>query len=459
MKNIFRINSQQILNLWRNIAYGLMAVALLILLTSILPNILAPVISTTVAFILYLYAYSGNNSRKQNCVVHITAIFFSIFTYTIILVLLNLASIWLPGFSVWTELTFLTGQYIPILILGPTAFVTCLFVVLRGKESSVCTDCMLTNGPYRVRGRIGMILHKESHLQLVNLTAIFALITVLTFVYYLYGYNPTNITARDMFVFCWLPIVLLFVDIVYFAIRYYNLYLDLRESDQILTPSELSEMQETTWVRYYVICEDSLFLDMTAHDELNESQSESVVETPFIVKRKASYISDSEAASIIRHLTGIRDGKIRLFYGRRSPDNFKQSVNRYFYFLPGKLELYPDLNDVEGTWVDSHKIKELFHNPDVKLSPLLRTDITRLATIIITAKTFNERGERRTKLRQYHPTFTFEELPESKLDFQDNSWLRVSCFNCDTPHYRLRRLWRALTRRHKYPSTIDESNL
>lgn len=450
MKNIFRINSLQVYNLWRNTAYGLMTMALIILLTTLLPCYLAPVVSTIAALTMYIFAYTGNN-RKQSCILHISAVFISILSYTFLLILLNLASTWIASFDVWFELTFFADTFIPVLLLAPVTLVTCIFLLLRGNSSSVCTDCMLINGNYRTRGRIGIILHHESKVQLSNLAVVFGVITAISYLYYLYVYNSTNITSRDTFVFCWLPIILLIGDVIFFAIRYYNLFLDLRERNQIVTPRELSEMNVTTWVRYYVICEDSVYLNMHAPDELKEADTDTVIETPFIVNRETSSITDDEAAAIIRQLTGVRDGKLRFFFGRRSPDNFKHSVIRYFYFLPGELERYPELKDVEGTWISSNKFKTLFYNAGVRFSPLLNTDMTRLATIIITSKTFNERGERRTKLKQYHPSFNFEELYHSDIDFQDNSWLRVSCFNSDMPHYRIKRMWRNITRRHNIP--------
>lgn len=453
MKNIFKINSIQTFNMWRNVAYGLIIMALVLLLTYLLPKFLAPIISTAAAFGIYVMSYTESN-RRNNCLLHPAAILLILITYTFFLVALNLASLWITSFDIWYELSFFSDPYIPILLLAPVGLITAFTLLIRGQEASVCTDCRLTNGHYTLRGRIGIIFHHEAQIQLKNLILIFSLLTLGTYLYFFLVYNPVNITSRDTFVFLWVPILIFIFDTAYFAIRYYNLYLDLRERDQIVTPMELSEMSSKTWIRYYVICEDSIYLNMHSKDELNESGSESVVETPFIVNRETTTISESEAMSIIRALTGVRDGKLKFFFGRKSPDNFKHSVMRYFYFIPGEPENYPELNDVEGTWISSNKFKTLLYNPTLRFSPLLRTDMTRLATIIITSKTFTKNGERRTKLKQYHPSFNFEELYDSRLDFQNDTWLRVSCFNSNTSHFKLKRMWRNFTRRNNVQ--VDE---
>lgn len=453
MKDIFKINSLQIYNLWRNIAYGLVIMALMLLLTYLVPSILTPVISTIAAFVLYMTTYSNAN-RRQICLLPPSAIFISILSYTLLLVGLNLANLWINSFTIPFELVFFTHPFLPVLLLAPVTFVSCVTLLFRGSASSVCTDCILTNGHYRLRGRMGIILHHESRFELRNLALVFGSISVWVWLYFLLAFNSVNLTARDVFVFFWLPIIVIILDAVYFAIRYYNLYLDLRERDQVVSPQELSNMNMRTWVRYYVICEDNIYLNMNAPDILDEADKRGVIETPFIISRETNSITEDEAASIIRNLTGVRNGKLRFFFGRKSPDNLKHSVIRYFYLLPGETENYPHLNDVEGSWISSNKFKTLYYNSNMRFSPLLNTDMTRLATIVITSKTFNENGERRTKLRQYHPSFNFEELYHSKLDFQDSKWLRVSCFNCDVPHYRFKRLWRSLTRRNNV--AIDE---
>lgn len=454
MKEIFKINSVQVYNIWRNTAYGLIVVALTLLASSLLPTFLAPIVSSVAAFSIYLLTYN-ETSRRQNCLKHPSVVLISLITYTFLLLVLNMASLWIDNFELWFELSFFTSPYVPILLLAPTITFTALYMRLKGDNSSVCIDCRMVYGHYMQRGQIGVLMHSEAKKQLDNLIKVFGFLTLTSCLYYFLVYNPTNFTSRDSFVFLWFPVVVIIFDIFYFAIRYYNVFLDLQQQNLVVSPQELSAMQTKTWVRFYVICEDSIFLNMHARDDLHEDDKHDVIETPFIVSRESEGISEKEATAIIHSLTGVRDGKLRFFYGRRSADNFKHNIIRFFYFLPGEVAQYPHLKDVAGTWISSNKFKTLhFTNPNLHLSPLLRTDMNRLATIIVTSKTFNEKGERRTKLKQYHPSFNFEELHNSKLDFQDNAWMRVAAFNSNIPNFRLKRFWRNLFRHRNV--TVDE---
>lgn len=453
MKDIYKINSIQIYNIWRNTATGLMLVGLTLLLTYILPTFLAPVVSTCAAFAIYILTYNEIN-RRQSCLLHPSAILLSLINYTFLLLILNIASVWITSFNIWFELSFFTEPFLPILLLAPVTFATAVILLFRGDSASVCTDCQITNGHFSMRGRMGSILHTESKLQLRNLVLISGLISAGTLLYFAFAYNPVNITSRDTLVFYWLPILLIIFDIVYFGMHYYNLYLDLREQDLVVTPQELAETSTKTWVRYYIICEDNIYLNMHSKDAFNPQSDVPVIETPFIVSRESDGITEEEASSIIHALTGVHDGRLRFFFGRKSPDNLKHSVVRFFYLLPGETEKYPQLKDVDGTWISSNKFKTLMYTKPAQISRGLMTDMRRLGTIVITSKTFDEKGERRTKLTQYHPSFNFEELYRSKLDFQDSAWLRVSCFNSDTSYFKIKRLWRNFTRRNNIP--VDE---
>ena len=71
-------------------------------------------------------------------------------------------------------------------------------------------------------------------------------------------------------------------------------------------------------------------------------------------------------------------------------------------------------------------------------------DITRLATIVLTQKIFDEKGYRKNKLKSYHPNFTLKEVRDSDTDFQDDKWIRISLFNSDTPMYSLKRWFRQM---------------
>lgn len=125
-------------------------------------------------------------------------------------------------------------------------------------------------------------------------------------------------------------------------------------------------------------------------------------------------------------------------------DMERHSFLRYFYYLDGNPEDYPELN-VDGEWMSFEDLKRVYSFNPGNLARICVSDITRLATIMLTYKIFDERGFRKNKLRSYRPTFTLKEVRESNLDFQDDKWIRISLFNSDTPMYRLKKWFRSVT--------------
>ncbi|MDE7109856.1 MAG: hypothetical protein K2O49_07835, partial [Muribaculaceae bacterium] len=76
------------------------------------------------------------------------------------------------------------------------------------------------------------------------------------------------------------------------------------------------------------------------------------------------------------------------------------------------------------------------------LGDTMVTDTTRLATIMLTEKTFDENGFRKSKIKMYNPSFNLIDVKNSNLDFQDDKWINISLFNSDTPMFRFKRWWR-----------------
>lgn len=140
------------------------------------------------------------------------------------------------------------------------------------------------------------------------------------------------------------------MDELYFASRYYNIYLDLKENSEIITEEELSDMTTKTYLRFYLICGNKVFLNTHVADLHNAGRF--YIDTPFLTKRNVNGITTAEVHGIIRRLTGIRDGELRFFYGRKSLDIAKHRILRYFYFLDGKPEDYEEM-DIDGEWLIS----------------------------------------------------------------------------------------------------------
>lgn len=441
MQDLGKVSSLQLYTFWKNLSVGLLTVVGVLAFSIILPFYFSPIVALIAAAFLYTLLYNNKLSKNSSCMVVSYSIFFCLIVYSFVSIVLNILYIW--GF-IWLppEFTFFYYPYIPSLMLCPICFLTMAIIYLRSSKLSICVDCRLQYGDSRERGKIGGILAYESHLQLKNLLIIFGILSVIIWAYYIFFYIDVDVNNRDWYVFMWLTIIVFLLDEIYFIFRYYNLYLDMRENNEIITQEELRDMTAKTYIRYYVICKDSVYMNFKTADPRMPFRP--VIDTPFFTKRSVNGITIPEVTNIIRRMTGVNDGELRFFFGRKMVDMDRHSLLRYFYFLDGNPEDYKELN-VDGEWMSFDDLKKIYSYNPGNLARICVSDITRLATIMLTYKIFDERGFRKNKLKSYRPTFTLKEVRESHLDFQDDKWIRISLFNSDTPMYRIKRWFRNLT--------------
>lgn len=443
MQDLNKVNSTQLYIFWKNLSMGLLILIALIAFSRMLPFYLSPVIAIIATAVLYTSLYNNKLNLKFSCILIPYAIFYSLITYTFVSIIVNILWLWnilIPS-NFPQELIFFNYPFIPSLYVCPCCFVTMLIIYLRRDKLSLCIDCKTRRGDVVERGRTAAIFSYESHFQLKNLTIIFGILTAVVWGYYYLIYNNIDVNARDWYIFLWFVIIFFIIDELYFIFRYYNLYLDLKENDEIITEEELQDMTAKTYLRFYVCCDNNMYVDDHIIDPLTPFKE--LIDTPFTTKRSVNGISIDEVKSIIDRMTGTNNGKLRFFFGRKSSDLANHSVLRYFYFLDGKTEDYSEVNE-KGEWMDFNKLKKIYSQNPGKLAPLFRSDISRLATILLTEKIFDERGYRKNKLKSYAPSFNLNDVRDSELDFQDDKWIRISMFNSDTPFYSFKRWWRSV---------------
>ena len=446
MKDIGKINSRQVFGLWKNLTVCLIAIVAILVFSKILPYYLSPVVALLIASGLYVYIYNERFSSSKSCIVPTISILYSIVAYAFLTIILNLMQIW-GLFTMPHEFVFFTDPFIPTLILNPVSFIVILVTYLQRKHLKMCIDCRSSRSFGGQRGAAG-ILNYEAHLQLKNFILMSGVLGLVVWMYYQFSYINVNINGRDTYVFTWLTVIGVFLDWLYFSWRYYNLYLDLKENDELITPAELRDMTAKTYIRYYVVCGNYIYLSPHSVDTYGSGRSE-VLDTPFFTKQTMNGMLGEDVRNIIKRMTGVDNGELRFFYGRKSPDDNKHSLLRYFYFLDGDISDYPEL-ETEGEWVPFDKVKYIYSNVPQKMAELAIYDITRLATIMLTEKIFDENGYRKSGIKSYCPTFNLPEVRKSKIDFQDDKWIEISLFNSDTPLYKLKKWWRTRHQRsHK----------
>ena len=437
MRDFGKINSRQVYGLWRNLTVCLIAVAATLVFSKILPYYLSPVVALLIASGLYVYIYNARFESTKSCMIPSITILYSIIVYAFLTIILNLMHVW-GLFEMPHEFIFFTDPFIPALILNPVSFIVLLVTYIQRKHLKICIDCRASRSFGGQRGAAG-VLNSESHLQMKNFIGMSLVLSLAVWAYYQFAYIDVNVNARDAYIFTWLTVIGIILDWFYFSWRYYNLYLDLKENQELITPAELRDMTAKTYLRFYVVCGNYIY--MTEHGEDTAGPGREVLDTPFFTKQTMNGAFGEDVKNVIRRMTGVEDGELRFFYGRKSPDDNKHSLLRYFYFLDGDISDYPEL-ETEGEWISFDKVKYIYSNVPSKMAELAVYDITRLATIILTEKIFDENGFRKYGIRSYSPTFNLPDVRKSKIDFQDDKWIEISLFNSDTPLYKLKKWWK-----------------
>lgn len=422
----------------------LLLLTVLLSLSRFLPPICTPLIALGCAAVLYKTIYKFYQGDKSVCVLIPYSMFVCVVVYAVVSILMNLFEIW-HIVELSPEFVFFNKPFIPSLILNPVCFVCLGIMYLRRRRLKVCIECRLAGGASASQGRMGNLICSESTFQLRNLMLLFGGLTAAVWVYYLLFYIKINANARDWYVFTWLNVIAYIGAELYFIFRYFNLYLDFKENNEIISEEEMEDLGAQTYVRYYLVCENNMYVDV--HSVENFALKLEVIDTPFQTRRAVNGMTMAELKQIITQMTGISDGELRFFYGRKHPALPKLSLLRYFYFVePQSDGEMPEVR-TKGEWMNYDTFQRIYSQETSKMSRLLVADNTRLATIILTEKIFDENGFRKTHLRSYSPTYNLKDVRHSSLDFQDDKWIRISLFNSDTPFYRFKRWMRKMMRR------------
>lgn len=436
MKDLLKVSATQLFTFWKNVTIDLLVITLTMILSKVFPFYFSPFIALIAAALLYTVLFNNRLRSPSDCLLIPYALFYCMVIYAFVTIILNVLDIW-NFVRIPEELSFFNYPFISALILNPVCFIVLSILYLRRNSLRICIDCKISKGISIERGRIGEIISTESRFQLINFIVLFGVLSVFLWVYYfIWYYQDTLVNNRDWYVFLWVPVFVFAIDEIYFIARYYNIYMDLKESGEIITEDELRDMTAKTYIRYYLICGNKVFLNPKIADPQVENRF--VIDTPFFTKRNMNGITNSEVYQIIRRLTGGLDGKLRFFFGRKSIDLSKHRLLRYFYFLDGKPEDYADM-DLDGEWLDFDMVKSIYNSKPMSLSTTFLTDLSRLITIVLTQKLFDERGYRKIKVKSYQPSVSLTEIQEKNFDFQDDKWIRISMFNSGTKGFRIKK--------------------
>lgn len=441
MEDLRKINSMQLYFLWRSLAISLICIGVLIASKIVLPHYMAPVVSLIICAVLYTMMWNNSNNERQICMVVVETMLYGFMLYTVVSISLVLFYVFdilkLPN-----EIIFFNDPYIPSLLLTPCFFVCTLYALLFTKTMPSYKRFRIIYGNSHETGYFGFISSRETHVQLRSLCVVFLVLSIVIWWYFLKVYVNINQNGRDWYIFSWTVILTVVFGELYFMMRYYNLYLDLQEHNEIISPEELRDVTAHTYIRYYVICGEYVYVDTEAFDRVN--QMKGVTDTPFITKRTVNGVPTSEARTIIENMTGQKGGELRFYFGRHLAGIDKHSLLRYFYFLDGQPSDYGDLGE-KGKWVHFEEIKNIYRTSPNRIAYNALSDLSRLFTIILTERTFDEFGNRRNKIKSYHQNLTLADVRKTKIDLQDDKWIHIAQFNSDTKFYKLKKFLRGLS--------------
>lgn len=444
MKDLQKINLLQLYLFWKNLTIALSLLIVMLVVSTWLPPVFSLFAAIICAAVIYVKIYLNKTSHHPTYVIVGYALMLSIIVYTMIILTTSLLDVWgVMDFN--PAFTLFDRPFISVLILAPVCVGMLILTYVRRQAIHRYLDHAFgVNSDMFLKGKLGAILSRESRTQMLNLIKLFSAMTLVNWTYYVwFYYKDAMVNAKDIYIFFWINVGALTAYIIYLIFHNYSLDAELKESGELVTPQEASAMSPKNYFRFYVICDNRLYVRYDCDDP--DYQAHKVVDTPYFFMHVGRMVSDSEVNAMISKASGVSDGTLRFFFGFRMPGLESHVVLRYFYFLDGKPEDYPQLGTDGGEWMTFDQIKDMHLRKPHALSSYLVADAHRAVTIMRAEKLYDAHGRRKHVLKTYTPSVNLSSLQHSQIDFQSNQWIEVAMLNSDKPFFRLRKMLRRLT--------------
>lgn len=449
MRDLQKINLLQLYLFWKNLSISMLLMILLLTVSTWTHSIFSIFTAIICVFIMYARIYANKTSHHPTYMLVAYSLMISIIIYTFILMSVSFIGAW-DILDVREHFSIFKGKRtLSVLILAPVCFVTQIVTYIRRNAIHRYLDNHFgIKSDVFLKGKLGALLSRESRMQVLNLILLFGILTIINWVYYgFFFYKDTQLNNKDLYVFFWVNLIGFVIYLIYLLVHNYNMDLSLKQSGVLITPEEAGSLSPKNYFRYFVICEDHLFVSDDCDDP--DYTAHKVLDTPFFIPRTGRMISEPEVLYQIEKETGVKNGELRFFFGFQTPGLNNHNVLRYFYFLKGKREDYPQLDASKGEWMTMEQLQNIHRKRPHALSSYLMADAVRLITIMRTNKLYDEQGVRRYKIKSYVPSFKLDDIRDSDVDFQSNKWLDIAELNSDKRFFKLRRFWRTLSQSTK----------
>lgn len=425
-----RLTLRGIDSLWINWALSAGALALTVLFGVLFTKLWLPAFVLGFAFILMRRIAVMRDSDSEIC---------NILPYITVRILFVAAAI-MVGINLYymkfmDPQEYLLGHanknipYITILILAPVMLVISIWGYVMRHRISFCHRCTVEHGTPQERGFMGRVFDVESRYQLRMLIFISAVLSIYSWTYYLTTYNNVNMNPSDLYYYIAIPVALYVLSLAYLAMRYFRIYMFYREN----VVGDASSAELTTILRYILICDDYVFLNLVDEDDRKRADTPAMTHIPYR-ERMTSY----DAAVNFSLVSGINDKVDIKFLYENSNNHADSNIFHYLCVVPSRTEV--ERSRLSGEWFSQNQLERMHAHGE--LSGLLMSEIHRVYTVMMTKKTYDRWGYRLYDIKHYKPTFRLHELEVFDGDFNDPVWLLIAKDNEDTPFFKLRRFWR-----------------
>lgn len=420
--------SKSIVSLWVNWALSMGAVCLLIATAPVIKPKLVPVMALILEMVLVMFSHRSRSNYSCMRLIYISEI---ILFFSAVLLAAIYLYVWVYGFGE------ITGQpsnpdnpQLPVLVIAPVSLIVGAFYLIRGTRSGYCFNCIRNNGGRTDRGFLDQILFRETQIQLKSLTALSALMTLITWSYYLLFYNNISINQSDTYFFVLFPAGLFLTTLIVFGMRYYGMWLHLTNSETTMRFMKRS----ATIVRYLIICGDKMLLSKSANSDDPLSSDDLLIDTPLSFSLDyTETVTLHQAKEYFRNASEI-PAEIRPLYESHDTDLYQNLF--HFAAFVNESELDKTAETFHASWLSLQEINEMMRHGLV--SSLLNAEIHRIYNVAMAWKTYDKNGHRLYPIRHYRPTFHLRDMIKWDVDYNDPVWIKVAHLNEDSKFFRAR---------------------
>ncbi len=327
-----------------------------------MPPIFTPLAALACAAVLYTSLYNHRKSESSACLLIPYVFFICLLCYAFTTIVLNLLELWgVMRFP--AEFVFFSTAVRPF----PASQSAMLRMHIRDVFPQEKAYGLQRLQPLNVKQFCTEPYRNNLRVRIVSSTAQHDDVAVRTLVRYNLDLLPCVLhqnqcqRTRLVLIHTWLTVIAFLLDEVYFLFRYYNLYLDLKENDEIISEQEIDDMGAQTYVRYYVICENNIYVDSHAVEDY--SAYKEVIDTPFRDKTFGQRNDSRRSEAHNNQMTGIVDGELRFFFRTQESHDaqFKPAPVLLFHKAAPRRRMPLPLR-TEGEWMDYAEIQRIYSN-------------------------------------------------------------------------------------------------